>query len=66
MGLLGEDRPFVHESLLGTCFSGRLSGRTAVGDYPAIVTDIEGAAWITGEHTFIMDERDPLKLGFRT
>ena len=66
MGLLAEDRPFVHESLLGTRFSGRVSSRTAVGDYPSIVTDIEGSAWITGEHTFVLDDRDPLKHGFRS
>lgn len=66
MGLLEEERPFVHESLLGTRFSGRVSGRTLVGDYPALVTDIEGSAWIIGEHTFILDERDPLRLGFRS
>ena len=66
MGLLGEDRPFVHESIIGTRFTGRVTGRTAVGDYPAIVTEIEGAAWITGEHTFIVDERDPLRNGVRT
>jgi len=65
MGLLGDDRPFVHESLIGTRVRGRVTGRTAVGDYPAIVTEIEGEAWITGEHTFVVDERDPLKGGFR-
>ena len=36
-----------------------------VGDYPAIVPEIEGAAWITGEHTFLMEDDDPLKGGFR-
>jgi proline racemase len=66
MGLLGHDRPFVHESVLGTRFSGRVSGRTTVGDHPAIVTDIEGSAWITGEHTFVLDDRDPLRNGFRS
>jgi proline racemase len=66
MGLLDGDRPFVHESLLGTRFTGRMSGRTATGDYPSIVTDIEGSAWITGEHTFILDDRDPLKHGFKS
>jgi len=65
MGLLGEDRPFVHESITGAQFTGRVVSRTVVGDYPAIVTEIGGAAWITGEHTFIIDERDPLKNGFR-
>lgn len=66
MGLLGDERPFVHESLLGTRFSGRVSGRTRVGEYPAILTDIEGSAWITGDHAFVIDDDDPLKAGFRT
>ena len=65
MGLLGPDRPFVHESLIGTRFTGRIASRTAVGDYAAIVPEIEGSAWITGEHTFIIDDDDPLKSGFR-
>jgi proline racemase len=65
MGLVGEDTPFVNESVIGTRFTGRISGRTAVGDYPAIIPEIAGAAWITGEHTFFMDEDDPLKEGFR-
>src|SRR3989441_4365027 len=65
MGLLSEDRPFVHESLIGTRFTGRIAGRTAVGDYQAIVPEIEGSAWITGEHTFLVDDADPLGEGFR-
>src|SRR5437763_398112 len=65
MGLLADDRPFVHESLIGTLFEGRVAGRTAVGEYPAIVPEISGSAWITGEHTFFIDDADPLKDGFR-
>ncbi len=65
MGLLSDDRPFVHESLIGTQFKGRAVGRTTVGEYTAIVPEIEGSAWITGEHTFLIDETDPLKEGFR-
>jgi proline racemase len=65
MGLLGEDRPFVHESLIGTRFQGRVASRTMVGEHQAIVPEIEGSAWITGEHTFIVDDTDPLRDGFR-
>ena len=65
MGLLGDDRPFVHESLVGTLFHGRVAGRTQVGDFEAIVPAIEGSAWITGEHTFLIDDDDPLRDGFR-
>jgi trans-L-3-hydroxyproline dehydratase len=65
MGLLADDRPFVHESVIGTRFKGRVSGRTLVGEHEAIVPAIEGSAWITGEHTFLIDEDDPLRDGFR-
>ena len=65
MGLLPADRPFVHESLIGTKFTGRIASHTFVGDKEAIVPEIEGSAWITGEHTFIVDDEDPLKDGFR-
>jgi trans-L-3-hydroxyproline dehydratase len=65
MGLLSDEKPFVHESLIGTRFSGRVASRTVVGDYQAIVPEIEGSAWITGEHTFLVDDTDPLKNGFR-
>jgi trans-L-3-hydroxyproline dehydratase len=65
MGLLGEHKPFVHESLIGTRFLGRVASRTRVGDHAAIIPEIEGSAWITGEHTFVIDESDPLREGFR-
>jgi proline racemase len=65
MGLLAPDRPFVHESLIGTTFRGRVVGRELVGDRPAIRPELEGSAWITGEHTFLVDEDDPLRYGFR-
>jgi proline racemase len=65
MGLMPPDRPFGHESLIGTLFTGRITGRTRVGDYDAIEPELEGSAWITGEHVFLVDDEDPLKDGFR-
>lgn len=65
MGLLARDTPFVHESIVGTTFSGRVVDRVQVGERGAIVPEIEGAAWITGEHTFLIDGDDPLSAGFR-
>lgn len=64
MGLLDPARPFVHESVIGTTFSGRLAGRSTMGELPTIVPELEGTAWITGEHTFVVDEADPLADGF--
>jgi proline racemase len=65
MGLLFDDVPFVHESIVGTTFTGRVVDRVQVGERAAIVAEIEGSAWITGEHTFLVDGDDPLKAGFR-
>lgn len=65
MGMLGDDVSFVHESIVGTTFSGRVVSRQAIGERAAIVPEISGSAWITGEHTFLIDGDDPLKGGFR-
>ena len=61
MGLLQDDQTFVHESVIGTLHRARIVRRTQVGGLDAIVTDIEGSAWVTGEHTFYVDDDDPLK-----
>jgi proline racemase len=64
MGLLADDRHFVHESITGTLFRGRAIRHTAVGDVSALIAEIEGSAWITGEHTFLIDEDDPMREGW--
>jgi proline racemase len=64
MGLLPDDRPFVQEGLTGLVFRGTVAGRTAVGDLPAVSVQIEGTAWVTGDHAFHVDEDDPLREGF--
>jgi trans-L-3-hydroxyproline dehydratase len=64
MGLLGDEAPFTHESITGSTFTGRIASRTVVGEHEAIVPSIEGAAWITGEHVFVVDDADPAAAGF--
>jgi proline racemase len=65
MGLLGAGQTFTHESIIGTLFRGRVRSESSVGELSAIEPEIEGEAYITGEHTFIIDSRDPLRHGFR-
>jgi proline racemase len=65
MGLLAPGQSFTHESIIGTLFRGRVLEDTTLGELTAIVPEIEGEAYITGEHTFLIDERDPLRHGFR-
>jgi proline racemase len=64
MGLLPEGQPFVHEGLSGSLLRGRVTGRSQVGDMAAVITEIEGSAWITGDHTFLLDEDDPFREGW--
>ena len=65
MGLADPDRPFVHESIVGSTFSARVASRTTVGDIPAIVPELTGTASITGDHTFIVEKDDLFPKGFR-
>ena len=65
MGLLGPEQTFTHESIIGTTFRGRVVGETMVGETPAIVPEIQGEAYVTGEHTFLIEPEDPLRFGFR-
>jgi len=65
MGLVAPDRPFRHEGIVGTVFSGRVVERTTVATCEAIVPELEGSAWITGDHVFVVEDDDPLGEGFR-
>ena len=65
MGLLPRGQTFTHESIIGTTFRGRVTAETAVGEHEAIVPEIEGEAYITGESRFLIDDRDPLRFGFK-
>jgi proline racemase len=64
MGILTPEQTFTHESIIGTRFRGRVAAEVMVGNLQAIEPEIEGEAYITGEATFIIDERDPLAYGF--
>jgi len=63
-GELETDEPFVVESILGTCFTGRVASATAIGPYPAVIPEITGRAFITGRQEFLIDPEDPLGHGF--
>jgi proline racemase len=54
----------IHESLIGSRFTGRILAETQVAGRPAIVPEITGRAWITGFHTYLVDPDDPWPEGF--
>ena len=65
-GLLKESQDFIHESIIGSKFIGRIEGRTKVGDFDAIYPSIEGWARIYGENTITIDDvDDPYAYGFQ-
>jgi 4-hydroxyproline epimerase len=64
-GRLKVGDSFVHESIIGSLFKGRVKEAAKVGNYEAIVPSVEGWARITGYNTIFIDDRDPYKHGFQ-
>ena len=58
----GDD--FVHESIIGSLFKGRVERGTMVGNKPAIIPSVAGWARMTGLNTIFIDDRDPFARGF--
>jgi len=64
-GKLSVGDSFVHESIIGSLFTGRVESATKVGDKDAIVPSIQGWARITGFNRIIIDDDDPYAFGFQ-
>jgi len=63
-GRLKEGQSFVHESIIGSLFKGRVEKETSVKNKPAIIPSIGGWARQTGINTIFIDDRDPFAHGF--
>jgi proline racemase len=63
-GQLGIGEDFVHGSLIGTTFTGRLVDTTTVGRFPAVVPTVRGRAWLTAIGHYLLDPEDPFPAGF--
>jgi 4-hydroxyproline epimerase len=64
-GKLKPGDEFVHESIIGSEFEGRVEEVTTLAGRPAIVPSIAGWARMTGLNTIFVDERDPYWCGFQ-
>jgi proline racemase len=53
-----------HESIVGSVFTGTVAATTTVAGRAAIVPQVTGMAYRTGEHRFAVDPADPLVPGF--
>jgi 4-hydroxyproline epimerase len=60
---VGDD--FVHESIIGTLFEGRVEAAAEVGPYLAVIPSIAGWARLHALTTIFVNERDPLRAGFQ-
>jgi proline racemase len=63
-GKLSVGESWVHESVIGSRFTGRIVEETTVGDRPAVVPEITGRAWLTGTGEYLLDPDDPFPDGF--
>ena len=65
-GKLKQGEAFVHESYIGSKFTGKVEEVTTLGGKTAIVPSIQGWAKIYGYNTIIIDEQDdPYAHGFQ-
>jgi proline racemase len=65
-GEIVANQQIIIESILGAAstFGGRVVELLQAGPYDAIVPEVSGTAFITGQHEFIIDPRDELGRGF--
>ena len=63
-GEMSASDTLVNESIIGTIFKGRVLSETKVGEFKAVIPEVEGSAYICGFANWAIDEADPLKFGF--
>jgi proline racemase len=63
-GEIGVGEPLVHESVLGSQYTGTIVSTTEVGGIPAVVPSIAGQAWITDIAQLGIDPTDPFPEGY--
>jgi len=64
-GEIGVGETFVHESLIGTRFIGRIFEEGRIGPIPTVRVSITGRAWITAFHQYVLDPSDPFPTGYK-
>ncbi len=64
-GKLKKGEAFIHESIIGSKFTGRVEDTITLGEYQAIIPSVEGWAKIYGYNTIRIDDDDPYAHGFQ-
>lgn len=63
-GRLGDGDVLIHGSIVGSTFTARVVTRTITDGYHAVLPEVSGMAYKTGESSFTVDPRDELVPGF--
>jgi len=63
-GRLEDGQILTHDSIVGSRFTARIAERVTGHSGEAVVVDVEGNAFRTGEHLFVLDPRDAIGTGF--
>ncbi|NUR31516.1 MAG: proline racemase, partial [Catenulispora sp.] len=63
-GRLDGGRVLRHDSIVGSTFTARVAGTVEAEGRTAVLPEVEGMAYRTGEHRFTLDPRDPVGSGF--
>jgi proline racemase len=63
-GRLPRGEVLRHRSIVETEFRAHVVGDAEVAGIPAVITEVEGSAYRTGEHLFTLEPEDPLGDGF--
>jgi proline racemase len=63
-GRLPRGAELRHLGIVDTEFRGCVVGATEVAGIPAVITEVEGSSYRTGEHVFALDPQDPIGEGF--
>lgn len=54
----------ISAGITGEAFVARIEGTAMLGDRDAVSTSVQGHGYVTGHHTYLIDDRDPLAGGF--
>ena len=58
------DEKMKIESITGSVFEGRVVEEVKYGNFDAVIPEVRGTAFITGQHEFLIDPDDPFSEGF--
>ena len=63
-GRMAKGDTLIHASIIGSTFTGKILDVREENGLTSIIPQITGRAWITGNHTYLLDPEDPYPAGY--